>query len=268
MHPSEASAAMAADTSLGLVVDRRQPGPGRSLPEALDLVCSLDLGEGDRDVHAWLVRARGGGPLPPRVLSDAFGVQVRLMDRFYLPKLRDQGLVRTVFDLVAGIYDDLVTHEVNLRTARMLLGKVLEGSAPNPLVLDFGCGTGIAAQALAGLGREAKLLGVDLSAAMLRQAAARGEATMSLQDWRRCPPPVEGAIASFVLHYGVPDEDLARIGAGLRPGGRFAANLFRLSPAEAGALEQRLSALSLDLVDAVELGGTSASNLMLVFSKR
>jgi len=268
MRPTDAVAAMAAEVSLGLMVDRRRPGPDRPLPEAMRFVSPVDLDGGDPGVSAWLVRSSHGSLLPSQVVSSGFGVQVRLMDRFYLPETRDPGLVRTMFDLIADLYEGLVARDVNLATARELLGQVLGTAGPAPLILDFGCGTGIAAEALASLGAQARLLGIDLSMAMLRRALARGEPVMSLDKWRDAPPLVDGAIACFVLHYGVPDEDLRLIARSLLPGCSFSANFFRGSAQQAWALAQSLTSEGLELVGQAEISGTRATNVLITFRKR
>lgn len=259
---------MAAEVTLGLMVDRRQPGSDRRLPADLHIVSQVDLDGAEPGVWAWLVRSPGSGSLPEQVVSPGFGVQVRLMDRFYLPEVRDPDLIRTMFDLIADLYDRITAHEVNLSTSRELLDQVLDGVPPTPVILDFGCGTGIAIEALASLGAEAHLLGVDLSTAMLRRAAARGEAVLSATEWRSAPPAVDGAIASFVLHYGVPKDDLIRIARCLLPGCAFAANLFGGSPEEVQTLAQELALERLELTRRAELGGTRTANILLTFRKQ
>jgi predicted TPR repeat methyltransferase len=172
-----------------------------------------------------------------------------------------------MFDVVADVYDDLATLAVNVGTARALLQAALEEAGPDPLVLDFGCGTGLAATSLKAMGRRARLLGVDLSSAMLRRAAARGETVIAMDEWRQSPPPVDAAIAAFVLHYGVAVEDLARIAGSLRLGGRFAANLFRPDSDDVHVLARRLATERMDLLATAEIGGTKAANVMVVFRK-
>ena len=71
----------------------------------------------------------------------------------------------------------------------------------------------------------------------------------------------------FVLHYGVPVEDLRVLAEQLKPAARFAANFFK--PAE-GAVDALISALAqsgLTLEDRYELHATHGQNEVLVFEK-
>jgi len=72
------------------------------------------------------------------------------MDRFYLPAAPDPLVSIAFFDLIAGIYDRLTTPAVNISTAIELLKAVLPRDGP-ARILDFGCGTGFAREAVRGL---------------------------------------------------------------------------------------------------------------------
>ena len=73
-----------------------------------------------------------------------------------------------------------------------------------------------------------ELTGTDVAHCMMTWAALRGERVVCLNDWRRLPEhSFDGAVSTFVLHYGVPDDDLYTIARQIRPGGRFSANLFK-----------------------------------------
>jgi len=77
---------------------------------------------------------------------------------------------------------------------------------------------------------------------MLKLAAKWGEKVMPLPQWQALAAGgFDGAIAVFVLHYGVPDADLASLASQLRNDGRFAASYFK--PPQ-GAIAQLASSLA------------------------
>lgn len=244
MQQSEAIEAMLADSALGLMVDRRSPSGDRPLPPQLAAIGPVEL-DPNPDISVWLVRARCEGELPRRLDGIGFGRQRRMLDRFYLPDEADEAVVRALFDVVAPIYDRLAGNPLNVITAQTLLAAVVDAVGSNPLVLDFGCGTGVAVEAAVALGRPLRLLGTDLSESMMHLARSRGEETMALDDWRASDRRIDGAIACFVAHYGISDADLAHIAQTLRPGAVFAVNLFRMTDEPAADFASRLADLGL-----------------------
>jgi predicted TPR repeat methyltransferase len=83
------------------------------------------------------------------------------------------GHVAALFDGMAQDFDRLLGalgYRVPEELARLAL-PVLK-AAPSPLAVDIGCGTGLVGAALSGSG--ARVIGIDLSAGMLQQAARRG----------------------------------------------------------------------------------------------
>ncbi|MDZ4372423.1 MAG: methyltransferase domain-containing protein [Phenylobacterium sp.] len=190
------------------------------------------------------------------------------MDRFYVPAVRDPAAITALFDLIADLYDSLVGYATNLDMARRLLRAVLEVADHPRIILDFGCGTGVAHQALQDFEFDAKVVGTDLSGEMLRNAMQRGEAVVTIDQWRRDTRLYDGAIASFVLHYGVAVDDLKKIASSLRVGGRFAANFFKANEVEVGDLIATLADVGLRLIrqeqPSVE---TAAANPILVFER-
>jgi SAM-dependent methyltransferase len=98
-------------------------------------------------------------------------------------------------------------------------------------VVDIGCGTGSVTRAAGRVAIEGEALGVDLSAAMLRQAAARAhqEGLTNVffeqgdaQVHRFAPGAADVALSrSGVMFFADPAAAFANIARGLRPGGRL-----------------------------------------------
>ena len=90
------------------------------------------------------------------------------------PPAPPSGYVAGLFDSAAGRYDALMQGPLSYRTP-LALRRLLDGTVPDASIdlgVDLGAGTGLMGRALTG--RVARLHGVDLSAAMLRVAAATG----------------------------------------------------------------------------------------------
>ncbi|MGJ4929766.1 methyltransferase domain-containing protein [Bradyrhizobium sp. HKCCYLS2038] len=267
-------AAFAADPTARIILDRR----GRHIADA---AAAIGLAVAERwsiegpfgPVHAALLTNRGH---PEEVgVPGAIALKklryVRLVDRFFLPENPGPIVSAALFDVVASHYDDLTRQAVNTKVAESLLRAVCNERAERQTVLDFGCGTGVAhlsATRLALEGISIELIGTDLCEAMLRLAAARGEKVMPLPQWRSLPADgLDGAIAVFVLHYGVPQTDLAALASQLKMGRRFAANYFKPPLGAVSRLESSLAAEGLRLEREEPLDMTSADNVLLVFRK-
>lgn len=103
------------------------------------------------------------------------------------------------------------------------------GPCPGDLALDVGCGTGRALPALAAaVGPDGRVLGVDLTPAMLEAACSAGRdgcATLLVADARRLPVPdaVAGLVfaAGLIQHLPDPAGGLAELARATRPGGRL-----------------------------------------------
>jgi len=101
------------------------------------------------------------------------------------------------------------------------------GMCPGDLALDVGCGTGRALPALAAaVGPGGRVLGVDVTPAMLDAARAAGRdgcATLLLADARRLPLPDAAAglvfAAGLVHHLPDPAAGLTELARVTRPGG-------------------------------------------------
>lgn len=108
-------------------------------------------------------------------------------------------------------------------------GHTLAALAPQPgeRILDAGCGSGVLLERIADAVPAVSVTGVDLSRAMLAQAATRGPAHANLEQADvRCLPftaaAFDAVVLASVLHY-VADAGaaLAEAGRVLRPGGRL-----------------------------------------------
>jgi SAM-dependent methyltransferase len=107
----------------------------------------------------------------------------------------------------------------------------IDAGAPRPgdLALDVGCGTGRALPALAAaVGPGGRVLGLDLTPAMLAEARAKvsdGCATLILADCRRLPVPDAAAgvvfAAGLLTHLPDPATGLAELARVTRVGGRL-----------------------------------------------
>ena len=105
---------------------------------------------------------------------------------------------------------------------------------------------------------------------MLSIARGRGEAVAPLTEWRALPScSFDAAISCFVLHYGVPTEDLTNIARQLKSGGIFSANLFKSDEITLVQLTRTLRKSGLDLIANEQSGITPDTyNRHLVFKKR
>lgn len=239
----------------------------------LDIAAQWSIDGPIGPVHAALLtgrdRSRGSSKLGAIALDDVR--YVRLVDRFLLPENPGPIVSAALFDVVASHYDHLTRQAVNTQVAESLLRAACGGRAGKQEVLDFGCGTGVArlsATRLAKEGLHIELVGTDLSEAMLRLAAERGETVMPLPQWRTLPiDAFDGAIAVFVLHYGVPIADLATIASQLKPGGCFAANYFKPPQLAIAQLASVLATVGMRLEREEPLELTDADNVLLVFRK-
>lgn len=94
------------------------------------------------------------------------------LDRIYA--LEDQGDVRSFYDETAGDYDEILLAQVGYVSPTICartMARFLPGRQEP--IMDLGCGTGLAGEALTALGY-AHIDGVDFSAEMLAVARTRG----------------------------------------------------------------------------------------------
>jgi ubiquinone/menaquinone biosynthesis C-methylase UbiE len=139
----------------------------------------------------------------------------------------------TDYSRIAARYDrNPIRHQI---PADPLIEAQFALTGPDLTVLDLACGTGnyLVAQTAAFRGRPVRWLGLDLSAAMLDQARAKGlDADLRLGD--AADLPWEAGTIDFVKvrfahhHFADRTRVLAEVARVLRPGGRV--SLFNIAP--------------------------------------
>ncbi|MBN8614497.1 MAG: tetratricopeptide repeat protein [Deltaproteobacteria bacterium] len=135
--------------------------------------------------------------------------------------------VRREFDGFAETFDEVLVTRLDYRGPQLVaeaIARVGLTAGASLDVLDAGCGTGLAAPHLRPLSR--RLVGVDLSAAMLRQAATRGYDALieaDLLDHAATAREAYDLVAAteVLLYFGDLAGVLAALAATLRASGRF-----------------------------------------------
>lgn len=164
--------------------------------------------------------AHGDDPALNRFFLSAVGVGP-------VPPQAPPGFVAALYDQYAGRFDAHLQQDLGYRGPERL-ATLLAEHLPGPWgdVLDLGCGTGLAGQALRA--RAGRLEGVDLSPGMLARAAARGvydrlDAAPLLDHLEATPRRHDLVVACEVFIYlgdlGPVFRGLRRV---LRPGGHAA----------------------------------------------
>ena len=180
---------------------------GRPEAAAEVLRAALDRDPEDFSGARMMLAAIAGGQALPTRASDAH------MNAHYAARA-------LVWDKVPGY-----------RGAQLVADALKPGLQPQSDILDAGCGTGLVGGLLAGCGR---LTGVDLSAAMIAQASAKGiYAELHQGDliaFLQARPSAFDAIAcaATLIHFGDLEAPFKAAAAALKPGGAFAMTLFPL----------------------------------------
>ncbi|KQT86022.1 methyltransferase domain-containing protein [Aurantimonas sp. Leaf443] len=178
--------------------------------------------------------------------DDHCGAQLRLaaIGQGEVPASAGDAYVATLFDQHADDFETILVDQLHYGVPDLLAEKLAAlGLGPFSRVLDLGCGTGLAGEAL----REAvtgTLIGVDLSEGMIETAFDKevydhlyiGEAVGFLEEFEE-DEPFDLMVAADMLPYlGALDPLLAGVTARLVPGGLFAFSSETLPEAEfAGA---------------------------------
>lgn len=130
------------------------------------------------------------------------------------------------FDRVAGQYDATRGGDERGRLVAATLLPLLPATGP---VLEVGIGTGLVAAALRDAGRP--VVGVDLSAAMLRTAVERVPGRVAVADARHLPVAGGAVAAAYLIHVlhlvGDVDRVLAEVVRVVAPGGQVFTSVTR-----------------------------------------
>ena len=207
--------------------------------------CLLD----PRDIIAWAARAHAAKRLDRRQEASAACRAALALDpgfdeaQFLLASLEGDPdrspptYIRNVFDKYAGHFERDLVERLGYRTPDMLAEIARHHLSPAPKslsVLDLGCGTGLAGAALAPLA--SRLVGIDLSPAMLAEARKRGlyadlvEGDLESMDFDQ---PFDLAVAADVLIYlGALGPTFAAIDRALTPSGAIMFSVEELTDGE------------------------------------
>lgn len=146
----------------------------------------------------------------------------RFLDKVYAARSPEE--TRALYDAWSASYDAEILengYATPARAAQALAGAMADKGRP---VLDFGCGTGISGQALRAAGFTV-LDGMDLSAEMLKGAAAKGVYRALMQIGEGGGPPALPGDYAAIAAIGVigpgaaPLSVLGDLVAALAPGG-------------------------------------------------
>jgi predicted TPR repeat methyltransferase len=188
------------------------------------LLCMLDRPDEAREFYRRWCALCPQDPIAQHMLAAAGGAAP--------PQRASDDYVRNTFDGNAASFDrnlELLHYQAPRLLCEAVKASWLPSRPGGLLVLDLGCGTGLCGPLLRPIAR--RLVGVDLSAKMLSQAAARGaydELKLGeLTEWlATCSERFDVAVAADVLcYFGDLATVLARVRDVLLPAGRFAFSL-------------------------------------------
>jgi len=170
-----------------------------------------------REVYRRWVERDPGNPVAAHLLAAISGCEP--------PARASDGYVRSVFDNMADSFDEHLAH-LEYRAPRLVAGvleRLLGAPQRNLRVLDAGCGTGLCASFLRPYAH--RLVGVDLSAAMLRLAARLDlydellEAELTGHLAGQCHVYDLAICSDTFCYFGALDEVMAAAHAALVPAG-------------------------------------------------
>lgn len=187
------------------------------------------MGERERaidNLRAWMVD-EPGNPEAAHYLAAMGAADV--------PGRASDAYVSSVFDNFADSFEQQLEN-LGYRAPPLVadeLARLRDHLPAAPVVLDAGCGTGLCGPLLRPLA--ARLVGVDLSAGMLRRARLRGDydelAQAELTAFLGAHPGAYDAIVSadVLIYFGDLDPVLAAMARALRPGGVLVATVEALT---------------------------------------
>lgn len=141
--------------------------------------------------------------LPKIIRLGEFLLEKRFNGRFLLPRICDSAWAEHYYRFLAPYYEKIIDKELKKQAIDILFAEVIKDTRDKLLVLDLGCGTGLAQEWKPD---NVSLLGIDICEEMLVKARERGEKTRKVDiaefdyqteasDFR------DGAIMSFVDFY-------------------------------------------------------------------
>lgn len=176
--------------------------------------------------------------------AGVYGATLKLVAYGEIAEADGAAYVETLFDDYAGRFETSLVDRLGYGAPKAL-AKLLAaaGRAPVGTALDLGCGTGLMGVEL--FGKAGRLLGVDLSEAMLAEARRKGIYDRltkgELMAHLATAEPADLVTATDVLNYTGPlPPVLAAVWPVLRPGGRFAFSLETHDGPEASLLRPTL----------------------------
>ncbi len=159
------------------------------------------------------------------------GLKLELAGEAPVSTAPPSAFVEELFDQYAGNFDASLVGKLAYRVPELLAEAIArQGRARFPRAIDIGCGTGLMGERLRPFADA--LEGHDISAAMLKKAAARGcydrLVKSDLQELDLAPASADLVTAADVFMYvGALDVIVGRIAAWLKPGGLFAFSVER-----------------------------------------
>jgi len=175
-----------------------------------------------------LAKVRAAAPVELS-LRDQNASVLRLLDRFLLVCGDGQDqlarLYTGFFSEIAERYESVIHPRQNVENIRSLL-RIARAAPGQDLVLDYGCGTGLAIRAGAALSiGPDQFVGVDACPVMRRQAKLAGMRVLSPGQLRRCTRLTCAAvIASYVFHLPTAATGIEYAWQRLRPHGLLVGN--------------------------------------------
>jgi SAM-dependent methyltransferase len=166
-----------------------------------------------------------------REMMDAGLSETRLMDCAYFIQQRNrliqQALYIEFFDYIGDDYESLIDVNRNSGNISVLLDLLRQriGNLAGKILLDFGCGTGLAITQLQAA--KARFIGVDQSPHMLDIARCRGMEAIDVAALNSWGSRFDGAIASYVLHLVSDEAVIKAVASSLKSGATLVGNFHK-----------------------------------------